>query len=153
MKKLLLIVGIIIVLVAAIVLGLFSYGSGLGFGSNVSSGMSTSQKSQSKENSDVSSIRPNDSVSTESSSSDAKLGITDSLSLSPSRVIILISEDSVTIEGVSIQDPDELKQVIERLYSDGVSFELEEKNSILATREWVVEVFDDLKIPLKGLVE
>ena len=67
----------------------------------------------------------------------------------PETVPVVITEDKVTVNGRECADAASLKDYVESINSDGRKFTLEENNSILATHEWVLEVFEELKIDLK----
>ncbi|HOO78771.1 MAG TPA: hypothetical protein PLQ04_00140 [Lachnospiraceae bacterium] len=63
-------------------------------------------------------------------------------------VVIRIEEDKVYVDDVEMANAEELKQHIEDINTDDMTFELVENQSILATHEWVVGVFDELQITL-----
>lgn len=65
-------------------------------------------------------------------------------------VSIRIVEDRVFVDDEEVVNADDLKRAVEQKYTDKTVFELEESDSILATHEWVLEVFDELDIPLIG---
>lgn len=66
----------------------------------------------------------------------------------PANVTIHIEETSVSIGDRVFADANALKAFLESIHNDGRTYRLEEKDAILATHEWVVAVFEELRIPL-----
>lgn len=63
-------------------------------------------------------------------------------------VIITIKENQVFVGERQFDTAEELKAYIEEIHTDEREFKLRDEHSILETYEWVVKVFDELKIPL-----
>ncbi len=59
---------------------------------------------------------------------------------------ILIEDDKVFVNDKEFKDAEELKQFLEDIYDDGKIVRLDDAQSILATRDWVVEVLNGLSI-------
>lgn len=68
-------------------------------------------------------------------------------------VNVTIKQDKVTVNGEACDTPEALKAMVEKLYADDRTFELHEDQSILATHEWVLKVFEELKITLVPVQE
>lgn len=66
----------------------------------------------------------------------------------PKTMIVTIREDKVFVGDKEFTGADDLKAYIEEINSDEREFKLKDENSILATYEWVTEVFKALKVPL-----
>ncbi len=62
--------------------------------------------------------------------------------------IITIKENQVFVGNKEFDNAEQLKEYIEEINHDEKEFQLNDENSILETYEWVLEVFESLKITL-----
>ena len=68
-------------------------------------------------------------------------------------VVVTIKGEQVFVGDKEFADASELKAYIEEINTDDREFKLQDENSILATYEWVVDVFEELKIQLVPVAE
>ena len=87
---------------------------------------------------------PESTVSTDTSEQSGKSGA----SSLPANVVVRIEETSVSIADRTFEDANALKAFLESIHNDGRTYKLEEKDAILATHDWVLAVFEELRIPL-----
>lgn len=66
----------------------------------------------------------------------------------PKVITVMIQRDKVFVGGKEFTDAEALKQYIEEINSDEREFKLKDENSILATYEWVTEIFKDMQVQL-----
>lgn len=59
---------------------------------------------------------------------------------------VSIEDDKVFVNDREFKDAEELKEFLEDIYDDGKIVRLDDARSILATRDWVVEVLNGLSI-------
>jgi len=129
----------VVVIVAVILLLIFGNGLGLGFGNGLGFGSET----RTTESAD-------DAVDNEVAEPDVpedSRGISEDETL-PDLITVTIREDKVYVEDKEISDAEELRAYIEEINNDTREYKLVDENSIRDTYEWVVEVFDELKIKL-----
>lgn len=119
---------------AAAIAALLFFGNGLGLGRGTGTGETRSIESH-----------IGDAVT---SSVDAS-GAAGTASI-PENVTVLIEENKVFVEGQAVEDAAALKTYLERIHNDSRTYTLTEKNAILATHEWVLAVFNELKISLQN---
>ena len=134
MKKFMKILFVLIVLAVLVLFLLnkfgfgFGNGFGLGFGDRI-------------QNSDQSADADDSNNETRGGISSREL---------PSLITVTIREDKVYVEDKEIGDEAELKDYIESINTDDREYRLVDENSIRATYEWVMKVFDELKIPISA---
>ena len=127
---------IILLLILAVIAYLFLNGNGLGLGEGEGNGSVPSKSLEENTSETEDTTQTEDSTQTEDA---AKL---------PNDIVITIKEDQVFIGDQEFHNADELKSYIEEIHTDERSYTLEEENSILATRDWVEAVFDELHLSL-----
>ena len=66
----------------------------------------------------------------------------------PDTILIGIEENTVTINGIEVENAEELKALVEEYNSDSRTFQLEENHSIKESYDWVKGVFEELGITL-----
>ncbi len=66
----------------------------------------------------------------------------------PTNVVVHIEETSVSIADQTFDNANALKAFLESIHNDSRTYKLEEKDAILATHDWVIAVFEELRIPL-----
>ena len=66
----------------------------------------------------------------------------------PDNILITIEEEVVTINGVVVENAEELKKIVEEYNTDARTFQLEENHSIKESYDWVKGVFEELGITL-----
>ena len=66
----------------------------------------------------------------------------------PKVVIVTIQKDKVFVGDKEFDSAEALKKYIEEIDSDEREFKLKDEDSILATYEWVIKTFKDLKVQL-----
>ena len=128
LKVILILLVIIAILVAIILFG----GKGFGFG-NGGDGINDGNANVESE------------VSTDDSQADVTGGEEGDLGTT---VVVTIKGEQVFVGDKEFADASALKAYIEEINADGKEFKLKDENSILATYEWVNEVFEELKIQL-----
>ena len=67
----------------------------------------------------------------------------------PSEITVKITEDKVFVGDKEFTDGIALKAYIEEINNDKRTYKLVEENSIKATHDWVLQVFDELRLTLK----
>lgn len=67
----------------------------------------------------------------------------------PDEIVVTITEEKVTVNDKVIADQDELKSYIESMNDDSKTYQLVQNNAILATYNWVTDVFQELQISLE----
>lgn len=123
MKKIIGVLGVIALLVI-LLLGRFGFG---GPGDGKGSGENSDSKQQTSEP---------DAAQTDSN-----------------EVTVIVRESKVLIGDKEFSAPEDLKKYVEEIQNDEKVFRLKEENSIQETYEWVVEVFEELQIPLEKAEE
>lgn len=73
---------------------------------------------------------------------------TDETEKLPKVITVTIQNDKVFVGGKEFASAEALKEYIEEINSDEREFKLKDENSILATYEWVTEVFESMKVQL-----
>ena len=122
----------------------FFLGGGLGVGdSQGGSGLSGDGAAQSAPDRAV--VTSSTASAETATSSEAS---TDTFSL-PTNITVQIEETRVTVGGVEVKDAADLKALLEEIHNDSRTYQLEEKNAILATHAWVVATFEELRIALQ----
>ena len=66
----------------------------------------------------------------------------------PANITLHIEETRVSVGDRVFEDAAALRAFLESIHNDSRTYRLEEKDAILATHEWVVAVFEELRIPL-----
>lgn len=131
MKKIFLI-GIILAIVAFIALSIQSMFTDNGGNRGIPEASSTTQSQNSSE-----SIVQDSSIIEEDSNT----------------IVVRIEENQVFVDGNLCNDSAELKKYIEQKVTDDTIFELQENRAILATYEWVEDVFQELSIDFHHTTE
>lgn len=62
------------------------------------------------------------------------------------QLTISIKDDRVFVNDVEFEGAEELRAFLDEIYDDGKIVQLDDAQSILATRDWVIEVLNDLNI-------
>ena len=137
MKKVL---GIVVVLAVIAVILWLIFGKGIGFGNG--EGTVTEESSSEAAEAEERSLPQEDEAADEDTDE------SDNEKILPDKITVIIQEDKVFVEDKQFEDADTLKEYIEEINSDSRVFYLEDKDSILATREWVEGVFEELQIKL-----
>lgn len=125
MKKLIKIL-IVVAAIALVVLLIFK-GFGLGEGEGGKGGPSTEASGEQS------------SPSGESQGPQAEDGV----------ITVTVREDRALMGGKEYTAADEFKAAVEALNDDEHTFELTEDNALESVYEWVMEVFEELSIPVK----
>ena len=141
MKKVL---GIVVVLAVIAVILWLIFGKGIGFGNGDGNGEGTVTEESSSESAEA----EERSLPQEDEAANEDTDESDNEKILPDKITVIIQEDKVFVEDKQFEDADTLKEYIEEINSDSRVFYLEDKDSILATREWVEGVFEELQIKL-----
>lgn len=152
MKKFLAVLFAVIIIAGLLFIFVFKgcQGSGDGAGSDhPTESINTDQQ-------EVSSVSPSPSISLDESDDDLSQS-TDAGQTAPdtansNEIIVRIEDRQVFVNGKECKDAEELKNYIEEISDDEKIFKLEEEHAILATYEWVTEVFHELGIDLIGSI-
>lgn len=123
------VVGIVVVAVLFFLKNGFGFGNGSGFGEGAND---ASAQQETQVESTQESVEETEAIESVEEHTDV--------------VIVTIREKKVIVGEQEFENEEAFKAYLEEIHTDSGKYELQEENSIQATYEWVVKVFEDLSI-------